>query len=108
MKKPVVFNKLSKYLFAGFRNKSYFFLTKLAIYNKMIAPTKAVINEPNKPTESMPNKPNTHPPITPPTMPTIILINKPKPPPFITRPASHPATAPIIKNQRKLMIIEIF
>ena len=86
--------------------KSQPFLMRLIISNRMIAPINAVINEPiSPPPPEMPTKPNRNPPNRAPMHPTIILPIIPKPLPFINKPASHPATAPIIKNQMKFIVI---
>ena len=84
--------------------RNYFFLIKLIIKSRTIAPTRAVIKLPINPEEENPSTSKSHPPRTAPIHPTIILTSSPKPAPFIIRPASHPATAPIIKNQIKLII----
>ena len=80
---------------------AYAFFMRPTTNNRMTAPATAVTSEPISPPADIPSKPNTKPPKTAPMTPTIIFPRRPKPPPFIIVPASHPATAPIAKNISK-------
>lgn len=65
-----------------------------------MAPRSAVIKDPSMPPPKLkPSIPKSHPPRIAPAMPTSTLTKKPKPLPFITRPARKPATKPIRMNQ---------
>ena len=81
---------------------SHFFRKSEIIHKSNTAPTKEVIRLPMSPPPALIlSKPNTQPPMTPPTIPTSMLTKRPKPPPLMMLPASHPATAPIIINHKK-------
>src|SRR5947209_17418855 len=68
---------------------------------------KATIRLPARPPPAeMPSTPKSQPPRTAPMMPTTMSPRMPKPRPFISRPASQPAIAPMIRNQIKLFIFD--
>jgi len=84
------------------RHPGYAFFTRRASERKITAPAKATTIVPSMPQKgNPPRRPKTQPPMTAPTMPRTISISTPKPPPFITFPASHPAMNPTMHHQSK-------
>src|SRR5262249_14439217 len=70
-----------------------------------IAPMVATIMAPSRPPpKDTPREVNRKPPINAPNTPTTMSPITPKPPPFTSCPASHPATNPIKINQTNSMI----
>src|SRR5215471_12114794 len=64
------------------------------------APRVATIMAPSKPPpKDMPSELNKNPPSNAPSTPTTMSPMTPKPPPFMSCPASHPATNPTNMNQ---------
>ena len=77
----------------------YFFLIRPTAKSNTTAPTIAVTSAPaHSPPTEMPKTPNNQPPRTAPMIPTMMFPRMPNPPPFMIRPANHPATPPISKN----------
>lgn len=75
-----------------------------AIQSRTTAPTTDAIRLPSVPTATSPSSDRIQPPRIPPTMPTIRLTTSPEPCPLTRRLASHPATSPISRYQRKYIV----
>ena len=80
------------------RQAAYFFTNPTANSSRA-APTVAVRRWLKKPPVSTPTISFIDPPITAPTIPTRVLPTSPNPWLFSSRLASHPASAPTIKNE---------
>jgi len=77
--------------------------TSRSTNSKMTAPTKATTILPRNPAGMpRPNFGSSKPPMNAPMMPTTMSPTRPKPPPFMTRPASQPAIKPTTSQTRML------